>query len=102
MKDAIEKVFQSLKNDIDIKPLRVWTTKSLCGAILIGFLAQLIISLMRYDFEQLRQVAPKFIKISLMNLTVTIEISKNGSKQMLFSNFEPINTMICCQNLAET
>jgi hypothetical protein len=21
---------------------------------------------------------------------------------MLFSNFEPINTMICCQNLAET
>ena len=98
MKDAIEKVFQSLKNDINIKPLRVWTTKSLCGAILIGFLAQLIISLMRYDYVPLRQIAPKFIKISLMNLTVTIEIPKSGTKRRIFSNFEPINTLICCQN----
>ncbi len=98
MKDAIEKVFQSLKNDIDIKPLRVWTTKSLCGAILIGFLAQLIISLMRYDYEALRNVAPKFIKISLMNLTVTVEIQKSGSKRSIYSNFDPINEPVCCQN----
>jgi len=102
MKDAIEKVFQSLKNDINIKPLRVWTTKSLCGAILIGFLAQLIISLMRYDYAPLRQVAPKFIKISLMNLTVTLETRKEGSKRRIFSNFEPINELICCQNQAIT
>ena len=98
MKDAIEKVFQSLKNDIDIKPLRVWTTKSLCGAILIGFLAQLIISLMRYDYKEVSQVAPKFIKISLMNLTVTVEIQKSGSKRSIFSNFDLINELICCQN----
>jgi transposase len=102
MKDSIEKVFQSLKNDIDIKPLRVWTTKSLCGAILVGFLAQLIISLMRYDFEQLRQVAPKFIKISLMNLTVTIEMAMVKAKRRIFSNFDRINTLICGQNQAIT
>ncbi len=102
MKDAIEKVFQSLKNDINIKPLRVWTTKSLCGAILIGFLAQLIISLIRYDYVPLRQVAPKFIKISLMNLTVTLETRKEGSKRRIFSNFEPINELICCKNQAIT
>mgnify|MGYP001559412852 CR=1 FL=1 len=102
MKDAIEKTFQSLKNDIDIKPMRVWTTKSLCGAILIGFLAQLIISLMRYDFETLRNVAPKFIKISLMNLTVTIEIQKTDSKRSIFSNFEPINELICCKHQGVT
>lgn len=102
MKDAIEKVFQSLKNDIDIKPLRVWTTKSLCGAILIGFLAQVIISLMRYDYDALRNVAPKFIKISLMNLTVTIEMLKPASKRMIFSNFDAINSLICCQNQAVT
>jgi len=98
MKDAIEKVFQSLKNDINIKPLRVWTTKSLYGAILIGFLAQLIISLMRYDHEALRNVSPKFIKISLMNLTVTIEMQKSGSKRSIFSNFDDINELICCKN----
>lgn len=102
MKDAIEKLFQSLKNDIDIKPLRVWTTKSLCGAILIGFLAQLIISLLRYDYEPLRQVAPKFIKISLSNLTVTIEHAKANAKRRIFSNFETINSLICCQNQAKT
>ncbi len=102
MKDSIEKVFQSLKNDINIKPLRVWTTKSLCGAILIGFLAQLIISLMRYDYKELAQIAPKFIKISLMNLTVTIEITKIGQKRKIFSNFNEINTLICCQNQATT
>lgn len=102
MKDSIEKTFQSLKNDIDIKPLRVWTTKSLCGAILIGFLAQLIISLMRYDYEVLRNVAPKFIKISLMNLTVTAEYEKKRKQNEIFSNFDPINTKICCQNQAIT
>lgn len=98
MKDSVEKVFQSLKNDINIKPLRVWTTKSLCGAILIGFLAQLIISLMRYDHKELKQVSPKFIKISLMNLTVTIEKQKTEQKRSILSNFEFINTLICCQN----
>ncbi len=102
MKDSIEKIFQSLKNDIDIKPLRVWTTKSLCGAILIGFMAQLIISLMRYDYEALRNVAPKFIKISLMNLTVTTEYKKKHKQNEIFSNFDPINTQICCQNQAIT
>jgi transposase len=98
MKDSIEKIFQSLKNDINIKPLRVWSTKSLCGAILIGFLAQVIISLIRYDYKELKQVSPKFIKISLMNLTVTIEKQKTGSKRSIFSNFESINTLICCPN----
>ena len=101
-KDAIEKVFQSLKNDIDIKPLRVWTTKSLCGAILIGFLAQLIISLIRYDYAELKQIAPKFIKISLMNLTVTVERAKASVKRRIFSNFDAINELICCQNQAIT
>ncbi|MEK7078603.1 MAG: IS1634 family transposase [Patescibacteria group bacterium] len=102
MKDSIEKVFQSLKNDINIKPLRVWTTKSLNGAILVGFLAQLIISLMRYDYKDLKQVAPKFIKISLMNLTVTIEKTITPTKRRIFSNFDAINELICCKNQAIT
>ena len=102
MKDSIEKVFQSLKNDINIKPLRVWTTKSLCGAILIGFLAQLVISLVRYDYKELSQVAPKFIKISLMNLTVTIEMLENGKKKEIYSNFEEINRLILTKKAVET
>jgi len=102
MKDSIEKVFQSLKNDINIKPLRVWTTKSLCGAILTGFMAQLIISLIRYDYEELNQVAPKFIKISLMNLTVTVEFLPRKAKRWIYSNFDQINELILGAKMAET
>ncbi len=40
-KDSIEKIFNSLKNEIEIKPLRVWTDNSIYGALIIGFLAQL-------------------------------------------------------------
>ena len=102
MKDSVEKIFQSMKNDISIKPLRVWTTKSIYGAILVGFLAQLIISLIRYDYKELKHTAPKIIKISLMNLTVTVEKIKNRAKRWIYSNFDPINAMICVQNQAIT
>jgi transposase len=101
-KDSIEKIFQSLKNDIDIKPLRVWSTKSIYGAVLIGFIAQLIISLIRYDYDELKNVSPKFIKISLMSLTVTAIYQKHRWKDEIFSNFEDINALICCQNRAVT
>jgi transposase len=53
-KDSIEKIFHSLKNEIEIKPLRVWTEKSMLGAILIGFLAQLFVSLVRYEVPEVR------------------------------------------------
>jgi transposase len=102
MKDSVEKIFQSMKNDISIKPLRVWSTDSIKGAVLVGFLAQLIISLMRYDYPELKHTSPKFIKISLSNLTVTAEILERGRKRRIFSNFEPVNELICCQNAAIT
>ena len=102
MKDSIEKIFQSMKNDINIKPLRVWTDNSIYGAVFVGFLAQLIISLMRYDYQELKHVSPKSIKISLMNLTVTVEQATHRAKRRIYSNFEPINELILAQNLAVT
>ena len=53
-KDSIEKIFHSLKNEIEIKPLRLWTENSIRGAILIGFLAQLFVSLVRYEVPEVR------------------------------------------------
>ena len=38
-KDLIEKIYHSLKNEIEIKPLRVWRDKSIYGALIIGFIA---------------------------------------------------------------
>jgi len=94
-KDSIEKIMQSLKNEINIKPLRVWTDNSIYGALLIGYLAQLIISLIRYDIKDLKNLSTNFIKISLSNLTVTIENIKNAYKRRIYSNFDWINELIC-------
>jgi transposase len=93
-KDSIEKIFHSLKNEIEIKPLRIWTKNSILGAILIGFLAHLFVSLVRYEVPEARHVAAKFIKYSLMNLTVTMMKVKQGGCRCLFSNFYALNTAI--------
>jgi transposase len=101
-KDSIEKIMHSLKNEVNIKPLRVWSDNSIYGALLIGYLAQLIISLIRYDYPELKNTSTKFIKISLSNLTVTVEKIKLMKKRVIYSNFNLINELICLQNEAIT
>ena len=96
-KDSVEKIFHSLKNEIEIKPLRVWTDDSIYGAIIIGFIAQLFISLMRYEFAELRHTSTKFIKKSISNLTVTVDYMKNKAKRYIYANFDAINTLILRQ-----
>ncbi len=86
-KDSIEKIFHSLKNEINIKPLRVWSDDSIYGAIILGFIAQLFISLMRDEFEGIKHVSTKFIKKSLKNLTLTIKFKINGVKKLYFCEF---------------
>ena len=61
-KDSIEKIFHSLKNEIQIKPLRVWSDDSIYGAIILGFITQLFISLMRYEFEELKHTLQNSLK----------------------------------------
>lgn len=97
-KDSIEKIFNSLKNEIEIKPLRVWSDNSIYGAIIIGFIAQLLISLMRFEFEELKHTSTKFVKKSLLNLTVTIDFQENRNKNYIYANFDPINSLVLLQN----
>ncbi len=101
-KDSVEKIMHSLKNEINIKPLRVWSDNSIYGALLIGYLAHLIISLIRYDEPELKTYSTKFIKISLSNLTVTIENMNSTRKRRIYSNFDSINQLICIKNEAIT
>jgi len=93
-KDSIEKIFNSLKNEIEIKPLRVWTNSAIYGALLIGFLTQLFMALIRFEHEELKHTSVKFIRHSLMNLTVTVEKLKGRLRRIIYSNFDPISTHI--------
>lgn len=101
-KDSIEKIINSLKNEIIIKPLRVWKDESIYGALLIGFLAQLFISVIRYEHDELKHVSTKFIKISLSNLTVTTIYDRNRPENLIYSNFDPINRVILIRDSAKT
>jgi transposase len=93
-RDSIEKIFNSLKNEIQIKPLHVWSENSIYGALILGFLAQLIISQIRDEKEELRHTSIKFIPKSMMNLTVTVEFEKGKKRRYIYSNFDPINLVI--------
>ena len=97
-KDSIEKIMHSLKNEIDICPFRVWSDDSIYGALVIGFITQLIISLIRFENEDLKHTSPKFIRNSLRSLTVTVEFGKNDKKRYIYSNFNPISNIILSQN----
>ena len=101
-KDSVEKIMHSLKNEINIKPVRVWSDNGIIGVLLIGYLANLIISLIRYDEPELKKLSTKFIKISLSNLTVTIEMLNHHKKRRVYSNFDPINELICMENTGIT
>ena len=97
-KDGVEKLFNSMKNELHIRPTRCWTQEAIAGSILIAFLAQLVISMLRYKHDVLRHVSTKFIMQSLSNFALTIIMGKNHVKNRVFSNFDWINTMIFCGN----
>ena len=54
-------------------------------------------NLSRYELKEFKHTSTKFIKKSLMNLTVTIDYMKNGVKNMIYANFDLINSLILRQ-----
>ena len=60
-KDAVEKLFHSLKSEIKIKPVRVWSEDAVYGVLFLGFIAQMMICLTRHFVEPARAMSTKFI-----------------------------------------
>ena len=101
-RDSIEKMMDSLKNVIKIKPIRVWADDEIKGALLIGFFAQLIISLMKYEHENLRDFHPRTIVESIRNLTLTLEYQDDFVFRKVISNIDAINQYILGQKAEVT
>ena len=93
-RDTVEKLVDSLKNHIDLKPMRVWSENSVKGTLLLCFLAQVIVSMIRYEMPELKQRSTKFIIDSLENLTVTYVYDNKQAVRRIYSNFEPLNSRI--------
>jgi transposase len=93
-KDSIEKIMNSLKNEIEIKPVRVWTESSIRGVVIIGFLTQVFISLARFESDILKLLSTTTILNSLKNLTLTIKKPISGLIEQIISNIDQISTLI--------
>jgi transposase len=101
-KDAVEKLFHSLKSEVEVRPLRVWSEDAVYGVLLLGFIAQMFISLTRHFVSPVRTVSTKFIASSLQKLTVTVVPTEDGRKRRYYSNFDSLNRAILSEFMAET
>jgi len=101
-RDIIEKLMDSIKNTICIKPVRVWTANAIKGAIFIGFLAQLILAMFQYDNQDLHKYRPSTLLNSLRNLTLTIEYLPELMQKRIISNIDTINRAVFDPKTAET
>src|SRR5574344_998426 len=70
------------------------TKNGVKGTLLLCFLAQVIVSMVRYEMPELRQRSTKFIIDSLQNLTVTYVYDRKQATRRIYSNFEPLNSRI--------
>lgn len=93
-KDVVEKLFSSMKSDIGVRPIRTWTENGVYGVLLIGFLAQAMVSVTRFLCEPAFSKATKFITDPMQKLTLTIEKRKDGTTRRIFSNFNHLNVAI--------
>jgi len=93
-RDTIEKLIESLKNHIDMGPLRVWSDDCVKGILLICFLAQTIISMIRFEHSELSSLSSKTIIRSLEKLTLTVIRSDRNVTSCIFSNFDAVNSSI--------
>jgi transposase len=93
-RDTIEKLIESLKNHLDMGPLRVWSDACVRGILTICFLAQTIVSMIRFEHSELSSVSSRNIIRSLEKLTLTAIRDGSRVRSRIFSNFDPVSSMI--------
>jgi len=93
-RDTVEKLIESLKNHIDMGPLRVWSDACVKGILTVCFLAQTIVSMIRFEHSELSTLSSRNIIRSLEKLTLTVIREGGKVRSRIFSNFDPVNSMI--------
>lgn len=93
-KDAIEKFFHTMKTEMKLEPLRVRRNDAMKGVILITYLVQLFLAIMKYLIPDIAKKSVKFIIKELCCLTETVIYGRKGPKGKITSNFTLTNTRI--------
>ena len=105
---AVEHLISSIKSVVKLRPLRVWKDSSVNGALLMALIAQLLVSLTIVDLKgteieknirgkmvrTISKPSPRTVVHSLGQLTVTYLEGQKGGCEVIFSNFDPLNSEI--------
>lgn len=85
-KDKAEKFIRGLKEGLEIKPIRHWSTNAIIGYILLTFLTNFMINLTLHFAKKPQVRNVKLLKKYMNNLTVTVIYPPNGFKFRVLSN----------------
>lgn len=88
-RDKAEKFFRAMKEGVELRPIRHWSTESVIGIFFISFLANLLVILS----HRLTKCSPvknvKLLKKQLINLTLTFVYPENRLRFTVLSNVSP-------------
>jgi len=91
-RDKAEKFIRALKEGLELRPVRHWTTFAIIGIFIICFLANFLINLTVFLEEKTHNVLVKNVKLLkkyLINLTLTVVYPKNRFRFHILSNVSP-------------
>ena len=99
---AVEHAISSLKNEVSMKPLRVWRDFSVRGRMILGLLIEAVMAIIRHlvpkstrkvtrkGVTRVEEASPSLKKLvfSLCQLTATSVVSGDGTRNIVYSNMD--------------
>jgi len=85
-RDKAEKFIRSLKEGLDLRPIRHWNTWCIYGIIFLSFIANFLINLTQMISKSSKNKNVKLLKKSLNNLTLTVVYPRKGFRFHVISN----------------
>ena len=88
-RDKAEKFFRAMKEGIELRPIRHWSTESVIGIFFLSFLANLLVILSHRLTKSSPVKNVKILKKQLINLTLTFVYPENRFRFTVLSNVSP-------------
>ena len=88
-KDRAEKFFRGMKEGVDLRPMRHWTTNAIIGHIILVFLTNALINLTQLRAKDLDIKNTKLLKKYLNKLTLATIHHSDGKKMHYLANICP-------------
>ena len=85
-RDRAEKFIRGLKEGLDLRPIKYWSTRCVFGIIFLSFKANFLLNLTQFMSKASKNKNVKLLKNYLNNLTLTVVYPKKGFRFHVISN----------------